>query len=69
MAIYGRRLHRHLHLPRSRLQDASVYPPSAREFAEVLSAGSYAGERLFRGVVRELFHEVFVIQGAGPPDR
>ncbi len=37
-----------------------VYPPSARELAEVLSLEAYAGERLFRGVVRELFHEVFV---------
>ena len=37
-----------------------VYPQSARELAQVLSLEAYAGERLFCGVVRELFHEVFV---------
>lgn len=37
-----------------------VYPQSARELAQVLSLEAYASERLFRDVVRELFHEVFV---------
>lgn len=37
-----------------------VYPESPRELAQVLSLEAYAGERLFRAVVRELFHETFV---------
>src|SRR5262249_28509720 len=37
-----------------------VYPEAARKLAQVLSLEAYAGERLFRSVVRELFHEVFV---------
>jgi glutathione S-transferase len=37
-----------------------VYPRSARELAQVLALEAYAGERLFRTVVRVLFHETFV---------
>jgi glutathione S-transferase len=38
----------------------AVYPKSPRERAQVLSLEAYAGEMLFRSVVRVLFHEVFV---------
>ncbi len=37
-----------------------VYPQSAHELAQVLALEAYAGERLFRTVVRVLFHETFV---------
>jgi len=47
------------YLDRSHKADP-VYPQPPRELAQVLSLEAYAGERLFRSVVRELFYEVFV---------
>lgn len=40
--------------------EPAVYPKAPRELARALALEAYAGERMFREVVRVLFHETFV---------